>query len=280
MSQPIFANELVIFDEFVVDKTLREAQEKQSIVLSNGTTQSRGLVAFGTSSLPVKTEILVRQNKPPLIRIGNTPWYLRLWERLTAWLAGYQQDRQRTLTVEQFFSSVKNTTKELEIVAERAKGYEISIQNAKFGGQRALMEQLQRNLNVARAEAQLFARGYKKYVTEETLVQFVKKCEKGLRLDWVANFARVIPDDVLEKKKRTDELGVFDNYVVLHYDPQGKAWMETEEARRKRKDPILFGVIQGSRKLYFIADWIDEVCDLTLDGIAELMGKKAIETLK
>lgn len=35
----------------------------------------------------------------------------------------------------------------------------------------------------------------------------------------------------------------------------------------KRKDPILFGVIAGSNKLYFIGDWIDEYCDLRFDDV-------------
>jgi len=37
----------------------------------------------------------------------------------------------------------------------------------------------------------------------------------------------------------------------------------------KRKDPILFGVIAGSNKLYFIGDWIDEYCDLRFDDVVK-----------
>jgi hypothetical protein len=36
---------------------------------------------------------------------------------------------------------------------------------------------------------------------------------------------------------------------------------------------------RGSRKLYFVADWIDEKCDLTLDDIAEKLGKSAVQVI-
>lgn len=270
-------DKLNVFDNFVVDSSLKKNATENVITFGNGTSDSGAL--FSSGSLP-RPDILVRKNRAPQIQFGPLSVWARLWRWFLGWLAERNEDLERTLTVEQFFGSIKNSTQELEIVLERAKGYEINIANAKKGGQKALVEQLERHLYAVRAEAQLYAIGFKKYVTEETVVEFVKKCEKGLRLDWVANFARVIPDDVLEKKRRTDELGVFDNYVVLHYDPDSKSWAETEAERMKRRDPILFGVLKGYRRLYFVADWVDEVCDLTLDHIADLLGKKAIETLK
>lgn len=40
----------------------------------------------------------------------------------------------------------------------------------------------------------------------------------------------------------------------------------------------MFGVINGSKKLYYVADWIDEYCDLTLDKVIEILGKETIES--
>lgn len=95
-------------------------------------------------------------------------------------------------------------------------------------------------------------------------MKFVKGCEKGLCLDWVADFVRPIPQSVVETKQKCDEIGFFDNYVVLHFDPDNKA--TTEKARQEAvrpRDPILFGIMLGSRRLYFVGDWVDEFCDLT-----------------
>jgi len=87
------------------------------------------------------------------------------------------------------------------------------------------------------------------------------------------NFCRAIPDDVSAKKKEADTLRIFDNYVVLHYDPKGKSFAETEKEVEYRKDPILFGVIEGVRKLYFVGEWKDAECDLTMSEIESILGR-------
>ena len=46
----------------------------------------------------------------------------------------------------------------------------------------------------------------------------------------------------------------------------------------KKKDPVLFGLLAGSSKLYFIADFIDEYCDLTFDKLTEIVGKELVES--
>jgi hypothetical protein len=81
----------------------------------------------------------------------------------------------------------------------------------------------------------------------------------------------------LDTKARLDELKIFDNYVIMHYDPDGvNSSMTDEEVEEAKKDPILFGVIAGSRKLYYIGDWVDEYCDLTLDAFIDEFGKDVI----
>lgn len=183
------------------------------------------------------------------------------------------------LSVLQFFESIKHSFDEILIVKDRAEGYDRAMVNALKAGQVALVEQLRDGIHAYRQETQLVAMGLSKFVTEETIVSFSKKCPKGLRLDWVRNFVRTIPDDVVAKKVRADDLGCFDNYVVLHYDPATKAYAETQAEKSARKDPILFGVMEGRRVLYFVGDWVDELCDLTLDQIADSLGAEAVKTI-
>ncbi|OPZ34091.1 MAG: hypothetical protein BWY99_02663 [Synergistetes bacterium ADurb.BinA166] len=153
------------------------------------------------------------------------------------------------------------------------------IENAKRAGQHALVEELARGLEHHRAEAQLVALGLTKYVREEDVISFYKECPKGLRLSWVGNFGRAIPETVVHSKIRADDVGAFDNYVVLHYDPGAKSFLETEKEKEARKDPILFGLMRGKRVLYFVGDWVDELCDLTLDQLAERVGQESIQSL-
>jgi hypothetical protein len=175
------------------------------------------------------------------------------------------------ITVHEFFSSIKDSQADLEVVDGRARGYEAALERARQTGQKALAEQLEAGIEAVRAETQLHAMGLTRVLTEETLVDFVKKSPRGLRLDWIRNFTRVVPDDVLTAKVECDKRGIFDNYVVLHYDPEAKSWAETEAEKNARKDPILFGVVEGRRVLYFVGEWVDEYCDLSLDQIADVL---------
>lgn len=97
-----------------------------------------------------------------------------------------------------------------------------------------------------------------------------------LALTYLANYTRPVPQEVQDIKQKVDALCIFDNWVVLHYDPKNENNMLTQEEIRKKRDPILFGVLGVSRKLYMIADWKDDHCDLTWEELAGLMSRKGI----
>lgn len=267
---------LTIFESFQVDYRLpkhAEKQEAMDVVVQYMARKGGGEINITQASADWDVMIFPHQDS----KVG-------VWRRLGAWLRPKPPAPAPGMSVEEFFTNVKNSAAELVIVRERAAGYERALQNALKAGQFALVEQLQLGLNAYKMETQLVAMGLSKYIAEDTVVQFYKQSQKGLRLDWVRNFARQIPESVVAVKSRADELGIFDNYVVLHYDPGAKAFAETEQERadriRRERDPILFGVIKGKRVLYFVGDWIDEYCDLTLDEFAEVMGRDTVHDLR
>lgn len=146
-------------------------------------------------------------------------------------------------------------------------------------GQTALMERLENILDVARGEAHLIACGLKLYVTEEQVVDFYEMVgeDKHLKLTWIKNFGRIIPESVSLIKNELDERMIFDNYVILHYDPENNGEALTEKEIEDKKDPILFGVIENSRKLYYIADWEDEYCNLTLEEMFHTLEDRVLK---
>lgn len=178
----------------------------------------------------------------------------------------------------QFFSLVKASSKEsVATYRDRVSDYLKSIHNAVTVGQIALVEDLLRGLVTNKYESVLFAEGLYYVVNEQQMVSFVKQCEKGIKLEYVKNFTRPMPQDIVDKIAKINQLEVFDNYVVLYYDPDGKIYKETAKEEAKRKDPIIFGVIAGSEKLYYVADWVDEYCDLTLEAFIDAIGVKKDE---
>jgi len=188
--------------------------------------------------------------------------------------------------IKSFFDSIKNNVRELEksTIEEVLNKYDTVLQNAKDNNQVALVEKIEAFAETLKYELTLSVAKYgKKYLTEADIVAFHSKASvhdkyrTGLCLTYIKNFVKVIPESVSKKKKAADTLNVFDNYVILHYDPLGSASADTNAEKEKKKDPILFGVIKNSRNLYFIDDWIDDYCDLTLDTIIKTIGKEASE---
>jgi hypothetical protein len=277
------SGKLQVFETFIIDRDTNGKADTELMGINPAPLMSLSDNTFGLVSnestivLNGNGQFVTGQVEKPVQKVS-------FWGKLLGRKPSPPPPEPKLLTVPEFFSSIKNTTEQLEIVVERAVGYERQIKQAKELRQKALQERLEANLFVVRAEAQLFAIGSKKYVSEETIVDFYKKSEKGLRLDWLANFTRPIPDHAYKAKRAAEDHGIFDNYVVLHYDPQAKSYAQTQQQVKaeieKKKDPILFGVIRNSRRLYFIADWIDETCDLTLDQLAAKVGSESITELK
>lgn len=266
------------------DEMMSAEQFERTVRRSSGRIRfaSSGLLVSGGRRQPVFDD---EESLGPLTKT-SIPWYRRVLLSMlgikVASVSGAVSlpgPAEPTITIEQFFASLKNSAEELVLVEQRLDGYRRALLDAEQTGQTALCERIAVDIEAVRAETQLHAIGLSRYLSEETVVRFYKESPKGLRLDWVANFLRVIPASVRETKVRCDELGIFDNYAVLHYDPETKAFAETQAELLARQDPILFGLVEGRRRLYFVGDWIDETCDLTLEQIADRLGKDSVETL-
>ena len=162
---------------------------------------------------------------------------------------------------------------------KRLEGYYQMLEDAETNGQTALFDELAQKIFINVYESVLAVHGYNKYVYFSELEELQKKCTRVLDIDYISSFGRVIPAEVCKKKKDCDKLCVFDNYCVLYYDPDTKVKTTKKEAKAKR-DPILFGMINHSDKLYYIDSWVDELCDLTIETIADKLGKEAVKELK
>jgi len=262
-------NKLNIFQVFVFDRSLpkfkKERTEAPRLQMSVG-----GVYSFAPEEgLTENIDWNRKQRQPSFwIKVFRFICFWRIWKN------------RPSITVQEFFTHIKGEVEGLSLVRERAAGYEKVLKEAHNTGQTALKEKLTQQLHAVRGEAHLFDLDLKKFITADTLIKFVKQSPKGLRLDWLPNFTRRIPKDCIERKKKCDDRFVFDNYVILHYDPKGKSYRETKAEAEARRDPILFGVMEGRERLYFIGDWIDEECDLTLEDIATALGTEAIEKIE
>lgn len=157
------------------------------------------------------------------------------------------------------------------------EGYKKAGQYGKAETAKKLVPQLAHELAIAKM-------GYTKYVTESQMIDFVKKSERGVMVDFLRYYEGSIPAEVVQRKAETDEKMVFDNYVIAYYADLKKKAVAKEEKQKEqkrekatavRRDPILFGIVKQTRKLYYICDWITPEDDLTLDKLEEVLGHSA-----
>lgn len=261
---------LMVFENFRVDQSLPKYRVRSSKTTSFtivDSEDSEDSMDFEPTSSHISNGRVLEwlYGKRP-----GRPWYAKIAAALSL-----KKARAPEITVDEFFRRVKNSSQHVEIIASRTRDCEAAILDADRAGQVALKEQLVALLTASRAEAQMVAAGLGRYLDEEAVVALVKKSSRAVRLDWVANFIRPIPVGVLAKKLEADELGIFDNYAVMHYDPRGKSHAKTAAQAR---DSILFGLVRGRRRLYYVGDWVDEQCNLTLEQVVDLLGKDAVKT--
>ena len=271
--------ELEIFDYFQIDSNLPKYKKKEE-------KKSNDLIGFDNTPIPAfgtvsNNSIAVDGRGQILQSEGDLNEQSILLKTFKYLLKKLFKKPVKKFTILQFFVGLSKSISDLKTTKEIANYYEQAIIKAKENGQTALMEKLNDLLFVCKNEANLVDLKYTKYVTEHQVVDFYNKITEDkrihLKLSWIKNFVRIIPSNVLEIKKQLDENEIFDNYVILHYDTELNSEALTEREKEYKKDPILFGVIHKSRKLYYIADWKDEVCDLTLDEMFSTLKEKVFE---
>ena len=263
--------ELEIFDSFQIDRNLPKHKSEENNQINGGVAFSNDINSVWMS-IPVSDGSVDENYGKKSIRtiIGN--WILGKTKKVKV-------VRRKKISILEFFTSLSKSFQELTPIAEIAEHYEKALIQAKTMGQQSLVESLENIIDIARGEAHLIAMGLKKYVSEKQVVDFYDKVgeDKNLKLTWIKNFGRIIPESIYEIKKSVDERNIFDNYVILHYDPANNGENLTKKEVEKKKDPILFGVIKNSKKLYYIADWKDEYCELTLEEMFKTLKGKVLQ---
>lgn len=285
------SNRLEIFDDFVIDRNLPKYTKGQVVELTNslhvqpdGITWINTGAATGTIGGSFGVDSWGTINVTPS---NGESWreipIKKSWYDIFTFKSKKKNEVKKTTTILSFFTSLAHSLNDLKTLQDIGIHYETLIANAAKAGQTALVDKLKLRLESAKSEIQLVTLNLNKFLTEEQIVDFYNQTQKdrNLKLTWIKNFIKPIPSKILEIKTKLDEQYVFDNYVILHYDPNNDATdltgHEKKERKKREKDPILFGLIKDSRRLYYVGDWIDDYCNLTLDTVIEQLQEKVGE---
>jgi hypothetical protein len=175
--------------------------------------------------------------------------------------------RIKRFKVDKYFDNIKSSltkiTNDIDYETQRFIVLQAKKQ-AEITKQVSLLERLSEIETRIDKELQFIKYGFSTFISEEDIVKFSQNAPSYLKLDYIKNYCRILPDEVQKEFNKAISIDLFDNYVVLHFDPEDNGSLYT---KKEREDPILFGVIKNSRRLYYITDWVDEYCDLTLDSL-------------
>lgn len=161
-----------------------------------------------------------------------------------------------------------------------------TVKDAKSLGQEKLLSSVKLNSRIILNELKLNAIGINKFVYRNDLKEFIDKVTpaNSVKVIELERFPRIIPQHVVQEIKRVKDLNLFDKYCVIFTDFTKQTYSTPEEKKviNRNRDPIIFGYFEDSKtnekgeRFYFIADWEDEYCDLTIEKLANKMAKDKI----
>lgn len=158
----------------------------------------------------------------------------------------------------------------------------IELSRAKATGQTLMFKRLAFMAAVLTKERELLELGIDKYVLRPDIEKYVNAVEnKTVKIIDIERYTRTIPDEIVEQIQLLREKKIFDRFFVVFTDYTGEIEKQVAKERRD-KDPIVFGAfsqpidngVDIHDRFYYIADWVDEYCDLTLAKMVDEMAKK------
>lgn len=191
---------------------------------------------------------------------------------------------------QQYFEYIKSKKHESsdEFITNLQKVVESELSKAMVTGQNVVIRRLAYAMGVLERERKLIKEGIDTYVQREDIEDFIHYVkDKAVKIVEIELFPRSIPDELALKVKELKEKKLFDNFFILCTDYTDGIAKEVKKEERKR-DPILFGTFEQKidnmwdihDRFYFIGDWEDEYCDLTLSKMVEIMAEKDKDIVK
>lgn len=189
-----------------------------------------------------------------------------------------------TLDPQVYFDIIKDKKQQTtdEFLDNFEKVINLELSKAMKAGQDIMVRRLAYTCSIVRKERQLLKQGIDVFVLREDIEDYISQVkDKVIKVIELENYPRSIPDEIVERVSSLKEQKIFDAYYVVFTDYTGEVERQVQQEQR-RKDPILFGTFEQKidgiwdiyDRFYFIGDWEDEYCDLTLTKMVEAMSKK------
>lgn len=194
-----------------------------------------------------------------------------------------EEINEEKIDPETFFNNIKdkiakNTEKDLCGIYDNCLSL---LDKYKITGQVDSMKKILFIMECIEKEKQLVNMGLDCFVYRQDIDKYID----SIALDDVSiiemeRYERDIPDEIVKVIQQTKP--IFNRFYILFTD-YTKQHQRKIEQERINKDPILFGVFENDENIndrfYFLGDWVDEYCDLTLDKMVTQCKAKDIDIL-
>ena len=183
------------------------------------------------------------------------------------------ENNKEKISPSQYFDYIKNAKNDITTEALK-ESYSVFLKLAeKYTklGQKESLKKLCFLADTLKKEEKLIELGITTYIYKDVIEDYIENvADKTVKIIELSRYMREVPDELVETIEKSKDL--FDEFYVVFTDYTGKEERKVEKERRD-KDPILFGVFKNNSnvadRFYFLGDWIDEYCDLTLDKMVE-----------
>ena len=191
------------------------------------------------------------------------------------WLKGLfnNNSNEEGISPSSYFDVVKG--KRTEVTDESLDKYYENcmalVSKYEITGQTKAINKLKHLTECIEKEREAIQQGVNTFVYRDDVFEYIEDvAKKVIKVIELENYARDIPDEVFIQYNKVKD--IFDEFYVVYTDYTGKEERK-EEVSKREKDPILFGAFKKrdentvflNDRLYFIGDWEDEYCDLTLE---------------
>ena len=187
------------------------------------------------------------------------------------------KNEEKTITPYEYFQNMKGKLQTMD--DERLeKVYQNAIYLAERynrTGQTKGLRKLKFHIESIVKEKQILDAGINKFVYRSDIEEYIQDvADKQVVILDLKSYERNLPDEIIEALEKVKDL--FDEFYIVCTDYTGEMARRVQEERRE-KDPILFGAFLDREKnainerFYYIGDWIDDYCDLTLDKMVAEM---------
>ncbi len=192
----------------------------------------------------------------------------------------------KELTPQQYFDAVKDAKKKITD-EELARVYDNCLElinKYKITGQNSAIKKCIFHLDSVEREREIVKMGINTFVYRDDIEYYINDVASDVvKIIELERYEREIPDEIVNII--ADVKDKFDQLYIVFTDYTGKTGRKVQIVRRQ-KDPILFGVFLNREtrsvidRFYYLADWVDEYCELTFDKMVNESAKSGRRNIK